>query len=148
MARSAKRRRAVQAGYRSGFELSLAEALEAEGCDFEYEAYSYPLQLPAGRTYKCPDCGVAACRETWYTPDFFLSNGIVIEAKGRFTPDDRRKVLAMREQHPDTDLRLVFEFDNKLSRKAKQRYSEWCKKNGVPYAILRIPRSWAQGLDE
>ena len=43
-----------------------------------------------------------------YTPDFLLPNGIIIETKGRFTPEDRRKHLLIKKQHPDLDIRFVF----------------------------------------
>ena len=77
-----------------------------------------------------------------YTPDFFLTNGIVIETKGRFTALDRKKALAMVEQHGQIDYRLLFMRDNRLSRSSKTRYSQWAKKHSIPYAIGRVPAEW------
>lgn len=144
MPRSAKRRAALRKGYRSGFEVTIAEGLEAEGCEYGYEEESFELHVEAPRSIKC-ECGEKPFRVTWYTPDFFLRNGVVVECKGRFTPDDRKKILAMKEQHPDIDLRLVFEFDNKLSKKSKTRYSTWCDQKGIEYAFLKIPKRWMMG---
>lgn len=138
---SRKRREAVKAGYRSGFEHRIAQQLEEEGVDFGYEEESFEVLIPASRSYRC-SCGEQPYRVAWYTPDFFLPSGIIIECKGRFDPADRKKILSFKECHPDVDLRMVFEFDNKLTRRSKTRYSEWCRKNGIEYAIKEVPKEW------
>ena len=40
-----------------------------------------------------------------YTPDFELDNGIIIETKGIFDSEDRRKHLEIQKQHPELDIR-------------------------------------------
>lgn len=77
-----------------------------------------------------------------YTPDFVLPNGVIIEAKGRFTGADRVKHLTLKKQKPDLDIRFVFQYDNKLSKNSKIRYSTWCEKNGFLYAIREVPEEW------
>jgi hypothetical protein len=77
-----------------------------------------------------------------YTPDFVLEGGIIIEAKGRFTAYDRAKHLLLKAQHPELDIRLVFQYDNKLSSKSKTRYSDWCNKHDIKYAIREVPEEW------
>jgi len=77
-----------------------------------------------------------------YTPDFILENGIIIEAKGRFTAFDRAKHLLLRDQYPDEDIRFIFQYDNKISRTSKTRYSDWCEKHGFKYAIREVPDEW------
>ena len=77
-----------------------------------------------------------------YTPDWLLPNGVIVETKGRFTYYDREKMLQVKRNHPDADIRFVFQRDNKMSRTSKQRYSDWCVKHGFQYAIGNIPESW------
>lgn len=128
MSRSAKRRAAVKAGYRSNFEKEIAEALEKDGGKFEYEPKEGIIEwIPKPKKY---------------LPDFVLSNGIIVEAKGRLTVFDRVKHLMIKAQYPKLDIRFVFQFDNKLHKGSKTRYSEWCEKNGFPYAFKKVPKAW------
>lgn len=78
-------------------------------------------------------------------PDFALTNGVLIECKGRLTAADRKKLLLVKKQHPRLDLRLLFQFDNKLSPRSKTRYSTWAEKNGFEWAVGSIPRGWLRG---
>jgi hypothetical protein len=78
-----------------------------------------------------------------YTPDFILHNGLIIETKGRFTSDDRRKHIAIKKQHPELDIRFVFENSKrKLSKGAKNTYATWCERNMFLYADRVIPEEW------
>ena len=77
--------------YRSGFESKLANQLQRSGVDFEYETLKIEYR-----------------KVSTYTPDFILPNGIIIEAKGVWTVEDRTKHLLVREQHPHLDIRMVF----------------------------------------
>lgn len=81
-----------------------------------------------------------------YLPDFVLEwkDGTkrYIEAKGLFTPADRRKLLWVMEAHPDIDLRIVFQKDNYLTRAKSSRYSDWAEKNGFKWAVGSVPASW------
>lgn len=81
-----------------------------------------------------------------YNPDFTIvfPNGKkrYIESKGYFRPTDRTKMLAVKRFDPTLDIRMVFAKDNTLSKNSKTRYSDWCKKNGFPYAIGQIPKGW------
>jgi hypothetical protein len=78
-----------------------------------------------------------------YTPDFQLDNGIFVETKGLFDNDDRRKHLAIKEQHPELDIRFVFSNANaKLYKGAKSRYCDWCDKYGFKWAHRIIPQEW------
>jgi hypothetical protein len=84
-----------------------------------------------------------------YTPDFlFLGRSIVVEAKGRFDAAHRVKAKAFKEQYPDVVYALVFESDNKISTKSKTRYSDWAKKNNIPYKIGLITREWLEEITE
>ena len=85
--------------------------------------------------------------EKHYIPDFFLSNGVILECKGRFTLSDRKKMLFIKEQYPDMDIRFVFSNPKqKLWKKGKMTYGRWCEKNGYLYckAAEGIPADWLQ----
>lgn len=84
-----------------------------------------------------------------YLPDFRLSwlcSGIYqttfVETKGYFSPEDRQKQKLIKEQYPDLDLRILFLADNKINRRSKTRYSDWCQQQGIAYAIREIPQDW------
>ena len=89
-----RRRRAIKAGYRSGLEEDISIELIEKGVQFTYEKLKISWLDSKTRTY---------------TPDFvLLDNGIIIESKGRFTSEDRRKHKEIKKQYPDLDLRFVF----------------------------------------
>jgi hypothetical protein len=78
-----------------------------------------------------------------YTPDFLLPNGIIIETKGRFVTEDRKKHKLIREQFPDLDIRIVFSNPNsKIGKKSKTTYAMWCDHLGIPYAKRVVPQHW------
>lgn len=78
-----------------------------------------------------------------YRPDFILKNGIIIEVKGYFESKDRSKHLRVKKQHPDLDIRFVFQNpQTKLSKKSKTTYAAWCEKHGFKYATEFIPDEW------
>jgi hypothetical protein len=124
-------RRAIQAGYRSGLEDRVEKELKDAGCRAEYEPFKIPYFVPASQHR--------------YTPDFVLENGIVIETKGRWDLDSRKKHKLLKEQYPDLDLRMVFSNSNARIRKgAKTRYCDVCEKLGIPYADKSVPMEWVQ----
>ena len=121
---------ALKAGYRSGFEDDVAKELKAKGVEFTYKK----------EKIKWVDLKVRT-----YTPDFVLGNGIIIETKGRFVANDRRKHKEIKKQFPDLDIRFVFyNSKSKLYKGAKSSYADWCDKYGFPYADKSIPDAWLQ----
>ena len=104
-------------GHRSGLEDKVSDELKSKGIDGEYEKHQIQYTKPAtNHTYK---------------PDFRLPNGIFIETKGRFTLEDRKKHLLIKQQKPDLDIRFVFQNPNaKLTKKSKTTYGMWVDKNG------------------
>ena len=119
---------ALKAGYRSGFEDDVAKELRSKGIKFTYEK----------EKSKWVDLKVRT-----YTPDFVLSNGIIIETKGRFVSTDRRKHREIQKQFPDLDIRFVFQNSRaKLYKGAKSSYGDWCKNYGFKYADKSIPDDW------
>lgn len=119
----------VQKSYRSGLEERIAEELQNAGVVYSYEQHRVDYTAPATLHH--------------YTPDFVLANGIIVETKGLFEADDRKKHLLIKEQHPDLDIRFVFTNSNtKLYKGSKTSYADWCKKYGYLYADKYIPMAW------
>ena len=79
-----------------------------------------------------------------YTPDFLIIiNGLLVETKGRFTSQERKKFKLLKEQHPEIDLRFVFSNPNtRIGKKSKTTYGMWCERIGYPYAKELIPTKW------
>lgn len=79
-----------------------------------------------------------------YTPDWELPNGILVESKGFFRPSDRTKMLCVIKQHPDRDIRMLFQnANNKISKGSKTTYASWCNKHGIKWAEGdKIPYEW------
>ena len=126
MRKRRKKRSQRTSSYRSGFEETLASQLKRGGVNFEYETVKLKY-----------------VKKATYTPDFILPNGIIIEAKGLWTTEDRKKHLLVREQHPQLDIRLVFQSaTNKIRKGSNTTYAGWCEKKGIKYANKLIPESW------
>lgn len=82
-------------------------------------------------------------KDCTYTPDFCLDNGMLIEVKGLFEAKDRVKHLLIKEQHPDIDLRFVFDNSSKkITKVSKTSYGDWCTKNNFKYAEKVVPTEW------
>jgi hypothetical protein len=129
MAVSKKRRTARKKGFRSGLEDTTATHIKNKGAKLLYETSKIHYTIPESKHI--------------YTPDFILPNGIIVETKGRFMIEDRKKHLLIRQQHPDKDIRFVFTRSaTKLYKGAKTTYSDWCVKNNFKFADKRIPDSW------
>lgn len=80
-----------------------------------------------------------------YLIDFELGLNSFLETKGRLTFQDRRKYLAVRDQHPEITLRFFFDkSDNKLYKGSKTSYADWCLKNGFEYTDTKkgLPKEW------
>ena len=115
-------------GYRSGLEYKVSQYLDNLYIKYKYESMKIEWEDLAYRTY---------------TPDFILPNNIIIETKGMFTTADRRKHLCIKRQHPELDIRFVFENSRrKLSKGAKSTYGEWCIKYNYLYYDRIIPEDW------
>ncbi len=84
-----------------------------------------------------------------YVPDFVITkrdgSKIYVEAKGlgrAFDYNTRAKMEAVKEQHPDIDLRIVFMADRPLRKGSNYRPSDWAVKHGYRFAINEIPKGW------
>ena len=113
-------------GFRSGFERTLAASLQKRKIKFGYETIKLAYTL-----------------NHIYSPDFILPNGVIIEAKGKLTPQDRTKMIAVKKQYPELDIRFVFmRGENTLNASSKTTYMSWAEKNGFPAADGEIPDKW------
>ena len=123
-----QKRRHNSRRYRSGLEREVAAFLKDNQTRVRYEVLKIEGEDLRYRTY---------------TPDFILDNGIIIETKGIFDSEDRRKHMEIRKQHPELDIRFVFSNSmSKLYKGSKSRYYNWCDKNEFLWAHRVIPEAW------
>ena len=114
--------------FRSNYEREVCNLLDDDEVKFEYETMNLYYEVAEQRKY---------------TPDVILPNGIILELKGRFTTADRKKMLLVMKQHPDLDIRMVFQrHTNKLFKGSLTTYSEWCNKKGIKWASKTVPKEW------
>ena len=115
--------------FRSGLEDTTALQITSNGAKLLYETSKIKYTIPES--------------DHVYTPDFILPNGIIVETKGRFMIEDRKKHLLIRAQHPEKDIRFVFTRSaTKLYKGAKTTYADWCVKYNFKFADKKIPDSW------
>ena len=115
---------------RSTTESKVFEDLQDRCVPFEYETTTLTYTTPAV--------------EHKYIPDFKIGN-IFVEFKGWFKPEDRVKMLLVTTQHPELDIRMLFMKDCKLYKDSDTKYSDWCNKYGIKYAIgSTVPQEWIE----
>ncbi|MGL5566207.1 MAG: endonuclease I [Plesiomonas sp.] len=115
--------------YRSGLEERIADQLLKAGHPVIFEEYKLNYIKPESKHV--------------YTCDFILQNGIMIESKGLFDTEDRKKHLLIKDQYPDLDIRFVFSSSKtKLYKGSKTTYADWCTRYGFQYADKLIPPNW------
>tara|TARA_R100001509_G_C4757641_1_gene178603 strand:- start:206 stop:607 length:402 start_codon:yes stop_codon:yes gene_type:complete len=126
---SKARAAAIKHGYRSGFEHKVADQLKESKTKFEYEKTVIDYIKPETH-HK-------------YTVDFTLPNGILVETKGRWVLEDRKKHMLIKQQHPELDIRIVFQNPRgKIRKGSKTTYADYCDKNGIVWAEKEIPTDW------
>ena len=112
--------------YKSKFESQFADDLKKKKLIFTYETLSIDYEI--------------TCT---YRPDFIL-NSFIVETKGYFSKEDRRKHLAIKKKRPDLDIRFCFQNSRTKLSKAKNSisYAAWCTRHGFQYCDKFIPDSW------
>ena len=126
---SKARAAAIKHGYRSGFERKVADQLKERKTKFEYETTVIDYIKPETH-HK-------------YTVDFTLPNGILIETKGRWVLEDRKKHMLIKQQHPELDIRIVFQNPRgKIRKGSKTTYADYCDKHDIIWAEKEIPAEW------
>lgn len=120
-------------GFRSGLEETFAKQLEDAGVAYTYEELRLNFIEPA--------------KKRSYRPDFQLSNGIIIETKGRFLTADRQKMVLVKAQHPELDIRFVFSNSKtKIAKRSPTTYADWCTKHGFLFADRKAPDAWLKEI--
>jgi hypothetical protein len=128
--------------YKSRLEARVAKQLEAAGVNFVYEGAVIKFTIPAF--------------EAKYHPDFPITGTpIIIEAKGRFGhrgssgAEVRQRLALVKEQHPELDIRILF--DQAGSRSAaslpiykgsKTTQGKWATDHGFKWASGTVPAEW------
>lgn len=120
-------------GFKSGLEEKIANVLTDKKADFGYEEDKIVYTIPES-LHK-------------YTPDFKIRKSgdriLYIETKGRWVTADRKKLKLVKEQHPELDIRILFQnAKNKITKNSKTTYGDYADKIGIPWAEKTIPDSW------
>lgn len=117
--------------FRSKSEEKIYNLLKEKNIPYEYEKGKIEYEWSENKTY---------------VPDFFLlKNGIILEVKGRFVLEDRKKHLFIRKQKPELDIRFIFDNPKaKLYKGGKMTNGSWCDKYKFKYSSLRegVPEEW------
>jgi predicted nuclease of restriction endonuclease-like RecB superfamily len=123
--------------YRSHLEVHTAKSLER----YKSKRRKHPIEVG----YECEGLPYVLA-ERIYVPDFKVtrSDGSVlyIEVKGYLDRDSIRKMLAVKECHPDKTFVFLFSKNNPIRKGAKMRYSDWCNKHGFDFAFEELPEEW------
>ena len=119
--------------YRSGLENRIANQIGEAGLSVDYETDTISYHWPE--------------RMARYTPDFKLPKPgggfFFLEVKGRWSTPDRQKMILVRQQHPDIDIRMLFQrASNRLYKGSKTTYGDWCDMNGIPWCDKSLPDDW------
>ena len=144
--------------YRGSFEERAACALQRHKIEFTYELEHIPYTIPS--------------TQHKYKPDFVFQrpdgHTIYVETKGYFDGEDRKKQALIHDQHPDLDIRMIFQKGNTplVSKKKRGKkvdgtpmnsmtYGEWCDKRGIEWEsantiaeIGRVVKKWYHEADE
>jgi len=110
---------------RNKFETKISKQLKKAKVLFSYESEKIPFILARH-----------------YVPDFvvFTPNGkIYIETKGHLRREDKAKLVAIKKQHPEMDLRILF-----YSKKKDQ--INWATRHGFKFAFEEVPQEWIDGF--
>ena len=124
--------------------------------NFEYEMWLKLKEiLPKGAKIEYEVDKIPYVIEHVYIPDFTITfkdgRKLYIETKGngrQFDGHTRQKMVAVRDQNPEIDLRIIFFADGRIggSKRRKDgnyyRQSDWGKKNNFLFAIREIVEDW------
>ena len=109
---------------RSRLELRFEDILREYGVDYGYEITKIPDTVPESKHT--------------YTVDWTILNGVLLETKGYLSDHrERNKYVLLKMQHPDLDLRFVFDNPNKLCGGTKMTHAKWAEKYGFKYCSIK-----------
>jgi hypothetical protein len=111
---------------KSGFERSFTTNLKSREIKFKYESTKVPYVL-----------------ERSYFPDFeIIDHGFFIETKGLLDRDSKAKMIAVKQQHPELDIRFVFMKADRRIPGTKETHAHWAERNGFKWAEGIAPEEW------
>ena len=109
---------------RSKLELKFEEIIKEFDVAYDYEVTKIPYTIPESNHN--------------YTVDWTFINGLLVETKGYLSDHkERYKYVLLKQQHPDLDLRFVFDNPNKLCGGTKMTHSKWAEKYGFKYCSIK-----------
>ena len=109
---------------RSKLELKFEEIIKEFDVAYNYEVTKIPYTIPESNHN--------------YTVDWTFINGLLVETKGYLSDHkERYKYVLLKQQHPDLDLRFVFDNPNKLCGGTKMTHAKWAEKYGFAYCSIR-----------
>jgi hypothetical protein len=113
------------------FEARVVSDLNNRSIAFEYEPEKLPYTVQRN-----------------YIPDLRIGE-MYVEVKGYFRQEAQRKMRNVREQHPEKDIRFLFQRLDSPVQGAKKRKdgskmtcAEWAERHGFLYAEKEIPDEW------
>jgi hypothetical protein len=120
---------------RSGYEERIKSWLRSCNIPYRYETEVLKYTLP----------------ERKYIPDFIFTkkngNLMYVEAKGILDSDTKCKMRAVRKQHPDKDIRILFQKNQPVRKGAKNKYSDWANQNNYLWAVgTELPKEWVKEI--
>jgi hypothetical protein len=112
-------------------ETVFAEKMDSLGIEWMYEPEKLQWEPPKRK----------------YTPDFkvLCEDGtfFYVEYKGYLRPNDKVKMKAVKKQHPNVDIRFVFQNASKpIYKGSPTNYGMWAEKNGYLWAEGFMPEDW------
>ena len=124
-------------GFRSTFEYDFSKHLSRKKIKFGYETESIQWTPPV------------TTKNYW--PDFVLDKKdgtkLYLENKGCLTVDDRKKMLCVKQQNPELDIRFVFQNAKaKIRKGSKTTVSMWAEKNGFLWCESVLPVEWEKEI--
>jgi hypothetical protein len=138
----------VEAAFKSSLERKVADQLDQAGVEYGHESQWVQYVVPQ--------------RDAKYLPDFTINGtNILIEAKGRFgggnprfkqpTTDgakERQKLILLKEQHPELEIRIVFErASTPIYKGSKTTYAKWATDHGFKWSDKGVvPPEWIKDL--
>lgn len=120
-------------GFRSGYEERVYNNAISHGRQLDFERSDTILR------YTKP------ARTARYIPDFVLPNGVLVETKGRLTSEDRTKMLNVKRDNPEADIRFLFQRANRHITKSpnSMTYEQWAEKHNFRWSVGdNIPEEW------
>lgn len=138
---------AVEAAFRSELERKVAKQLDGV-VDYGHESQWIHYTVPQ--------------RAAKYLPDFTINGtNILIESKGRFGGGnprfkqpatdgaaERQKLILLKEQHPELEIRIVFErASTPIYKSSKTTYGKWATDHGFKWSDKGVvPPEWIEEM--